>query len=186
MYTHTHVYTHVLQTCMCAHTYACVYTCMHAHVYIYIYNVYIIHIMCIYIQIYMYVYIALYVCVCVCVCVCIKNPSANAGDMGLIPGSGRSPGEGHATHPSIPAWEKSHGQRSPMGHSPRGHQRVRHDLAAKQQGVFVCVCSAAHSCPTLCDAVDCSPPGSSVHGILWARPLEWVAIFYSKTATYNG
>ena len=32
------------------------------------------------------------------------------------------------------------------------------------------------SCLTLCDAMDCSPPGSSVHGILQARILEWVAI----------
>ena len=31
-------------------------------------------------------------------------------------------------------------------------------------------------CPTLCDAMDCSPPGSSVHGILQARILEWVAV----------
>ena len=34
----------------------------------------------------------------------------------------------------------------------------------------------AQSCLTLCDPVDCSPPGSSVHGILQARILEWVAI----------
>ena len=34
----------------------------------------------------------------------------------------------------------------------------------------------AQSCPTLCDAVDCSPLGSSVHGILQARILEWGAI----------
>ena len=34
----------------------------------------------------------------------------------------------------------------------------------------------AQSCPTLCDHMDCSPPGSSVHGILQARILEWVAI----------
>ena len=33
----------------------------------------------------------------------------------------------------------------------------------------------AQSCPTLCDPVDCSLPGSSVHGILQARILEWVA-----------
>ena len=32
------------------------------------------------------------------------------------------------------------------------------------------------SCPTLCDPVDCSPPGSSVHRILQARILEWVAV----------
>ena len=36
------------------------------------------------------------------------------------------------------------------------------------------------SCPTLCNPVDCSPPGSSVHGILQARILEWVAILSSK------
>ena len=31
-------------------------------------------------------------------------------------------------------------------------------------------------CPTLCDPMDCSPPGSSVHGILQTRTLEWVAV----------
>ena len=34
----------------------------------------------------------------------------------------------------------------------------------------------AQSCPTLCDPVDCSPPGSSIHGIFQARLREWVAI----------
>ena len=38
----------------------------------------------------------------------------------------------------------------------------------------VCVCL------TLCDLMDCSPPGSSVHGIFQARILEWVAISYSR------
>ena len=36
------------------------------------------------------------------------------------------------------------------------------------------------SCPTLCDPVDCSPPGFSIHGILQARILEWVAISFSR------
>ena len=36
------------------------------------------------------------------------------------------------------------------------------------------------SCPTLCDPMDCNPPGSSVHGILQARILEWVAIPSSR------
>ena len=35
------------------------------------------------------------------------------------------------------------------------------------------------SCPTLCDPMDCSLPGSSLHGILQARVLEWVAISFS-------
>ena len=37
-------------------------------------------------------------------------------------------------------------------------------------------CSVTQSCPTLCNSMDCSPPGSSVHGILQARILEWVAM----------
>ena len=38
----------------------------------------------------------------------------------------------------------------------------------------------AQSCPTLCDPMDCSPLGSSVHGILQAKILEWVAIAFSR------
>ena len=34
-------------------------------------------------------------------------------------------------------------------------------------------------CPTLCDPIDRSPPGSAIHGILQARALEWVAIAFS-------
>ena len=36
------------------------------------------------------------------------------------------------------------------------------------------------SCPTLCDPMDCSPPGSPVHGIFQARVLEWGAIAFSE------
>ena len=36
------------------------------------------------------------------------------------------------------------------------------------------------SCPTLCNPMDCSPPGFSVHGILQAGILEWVAIPFSR------
>ena len=38
----------------------------------------------------------------------------------------------------------------------------------------------AQSCPTLCDPVDCSLPGSSIHGIFQARVLEWLAIPFSR------
>ena len=41
--------------------------------------------------------------------------------------------------------------------------------------MYVYVCVHAQSCPTLCNPIDCSPPGSSVHGIFQARILEWVA-----------
>ena len=39
----------------------------------------------------------------------------------------------------------------------------------------------APSCPTLCDPIDCSPPGSSIHGSFQARVLEWGAIAFSVT-----
>ena len=40
--------------------------------------------------------------------------------------------------------------------------------------------SVPQSCPTLCDPMDCSLPGSSVHGLFQARVLEWVAISFSR------
>ena len=43
-----------------------------------------------------------------------------------------------------------------------------------QFGVCVCV-FVTQSCPILCDPIDCSPPGSSVHGILQARTVEWAS-----------
>ena len=44
----------------------------------------------------------------------------------------------------------------------------------------------AQSCPTLSDPMDCSPPGSSVHGIFQARVLEWGAIAFSELALELG
>ena len=52
--------------------------------------------------------------------------------------------------------------------------------------VEIHACMPAESlqpCPTLCDPVDSSPPGSSVHGILQARTLEWVATPSSRGAS---
>ena len=42
----------------------------------------------------------------------------------------------------------------------------------------------AQSCPTLCNLVDCSLPGFSVHGILQARTLEWVTISFSRGSSW--
>ena len=47
--------------------------------------------------------------------------------------------------------------------------------------IVVCVCAKLlQSCPTLCDPMDCNPPGSSVRGILQARILECVAMPSSR------
>ena len=42
----------------------------------------------------------------------------------------------------------------------------------------------AQWCPTLCDPMDCCPPGSSVHGIFQATVLEWVAISFSRGSSW--
>ena len=63
----------------------------------------------------------------------VKNLLANAGDMGLIPGLGRSPGEGNgnvATHSRILAWEIPWTEESGWLQSI-GSQRARRDLATK-------------------------------------------------------
>ena len=46
--------------------------------------------------------------------------------------------------------------------------------------------SCSVSCLTLCDPMDCSPRDSSVHGIVQARILEWVAIFLSRESFFPG
>ena len=45
---------------------------------------------------------------------------------------------------------------------------------------LVCMCLVAQLCLTLCDPIGCSPPGSSVHGLLQARILAWVAFPFSR------
>ena len=51
----------------------------------------------------------------------------------------------------------------------------------------MCVCvKLLHLCSTLCDPMDYSPPGSSIHGILQARILEWVAVPSPEHHPYPG
>ena len=52
--------------------------------------------------------------------------------------------------------------------------RIQKNVAA------VAVAKSCQSCPTLCDPIDDSPPGSPIPGILQARTLEWVAISFSN------
>ena len=59
----------------------------------------------------------------------VKNLPATAGDAGLIPGSGKSPGAGNGIPVFLPG--KFHGQRNLVGSSPWALVQARHDLASK-------------------------------------------------------
>ena len=121
----------------------------------------------------------------------VQNPLAKAGDMGLILGLGRSPGEGNG---------------NPLQYSCLGNPRDRgawqatvHGVAKSQTQlkqlnmqtcvslvnlpnnpnwntlVHIGVCTKSlQLCLTLCNPMDYSPPGSSVHGIFQAKILGWV------------
>ena len=50
-------------------------------------------------------------------------------------------------------------------------------------GIIIVYVKLLQLCPTLCDPMDCSPPGSSVRGILQAGILEWVAMPSSRASS---
>ena len=74
------------------------------------------------------------------------------------------------------------GQESLMCCSPWGRKEL--DMTEQLNDNNILFCSlAAQSCLTLCDPMDCSPPGCSVHRILQARILEWVAMPSSRVSS---
>ena len=82
-----------------------------------------------------------------------------------------------------------HGQRSPVGYSPWGCKKLEQTCpptlpipnpTGLQTVLYFISCSVAQLSLTLCDSMDHSPPGSSVHGVLQARILEWVAYPFSR------
>ena len=88
----------------------------------------------------------------------------------------------------------SHGQRSLACYSPQGLKESDvTEVTEHTHGVnlsHLCMYSAAAAkslqlCPTLCDPMDGSPPGSPVPGILQARTLEWAAISFSNAAKWE-
>ena len=94
-----------------------------------------------------------------------KESTCNAGDLGSIPGLGRSPGEGHGNPLQHSCLENPHGQRSLVGYNPWDHRVITTGLPGKSQGsLFVYL--DVQSCPTLCDPVHCSPPGRQEY---WSR-----------------
>ena len=92
------------------------------------------------------------------------------------------PPTGDLPHPGIqpgsPTWQTDALPSEPPG------KPLKKLGGSKCQGLSIWLCYScylfAKSCPTLCDPMDCSLPGSSVYGISQARILGWVAIFFSR------
>ena len=57
---------------------------------------------------------------------------------------------------------------------------IKQSVRLKQGPHFPAAAKSLQSCPTLCDPIDGSPPGSPIPGILQARTLEWVTISFSN------
>ena len=137
-----------------------------------------------------------------------KEFACNAEDLGSIPGLGRSPGEGKGYPLQYSGLENSMDcvghevAKSPTRLSDfHFHTCIILTPSVSSPGRIIlfyallfffffltiscvihpCVCAKSlQLCPTLCDPMDCSPTGSSVHGILQARILQWLAMPSSR------
>ena len=103
----------------------------------------------------------------------VKNPPTNAGDLRNWGWEDTLEAAWQPTPVYLPG--KNHGQKSLAGYSPWGQKKV--DATER---LAAAAAKSLQSCPTLCDPIDGSPPGSAVPGILQARTLEWVVISFSN------
>ena len=112
-----------------------------------------------------------------------KESVCNAGDMSSITGLGRS----HEERKGYPL--QYSGLANSMDCIVHGVTELdtTEQLALSLSYIYICMCvyvcvhaMSLHSCPALCDPMDCSLPGFSAHGVLQARLLEWVAISFSR------
>ena len=110
------------------------------------------------------------------------------GEPGLGPGPTFAPVCGGGTE--LCAWGHTASVRAPRG-GLQSFQSLRGNcelwlLERQAKRVAEVEVLVAQSCPTLCNPMDCSPPGSSVHGTLQARILEWLAISSSRGSSQPG
>ena len=128
------------------------------------------------------------------------NPPSTAWDISnvlSVPGSGRSPGRGHGNPLQYSCLEnptdrgvwqatvhmvaKSRTQLKQFSihvHRELSNGRSRLEKRKMLISAPAAAAKSLQSCPTLCDPIDGSPPGSPVPGILQARTLEWVVISF--------
>ena len=97
---------------------------------------------------------------------------------------------GHEASPGEDTGVGCHALLSTQGSNPGPPHCRRILYHLRHQGALCTLCGVvalvAASCPTLRDPMDCGPPGSSVHRILQARKLEWVAMRFSTTHCRRG
>ena len=102
----------------------------------------------------------------------VRNPPANAGDLGLIPGLGRSPGEGPSSPLQYSCLKNPKDQWRLAGYSPQCHKEsdttevTQNACTGNYIEYLIISCqfsSVAQSCLTLCNPMDCGTPGFPVH-----------------------
>ena len=112
--------------------------------------------------------------------------------MGSVSGSERSLGRGHGNPLQYSCLENPMVREAwwaivyRVTQTQIGLKGLSTHYEKKYGGSLCCVCVCAQQlqlCPTLCDPVDYSPPGSSVHGIFPARILEWVGMPSSRASS---
>ena len=85
-----------------------------------------------------------------------------------------------------PGWEKLWGRMDMYGWVPLLFTWNYHNTVdSLYPAAAAAAAKSLQSCPTLCDPMDSSPPGSPVPGILQARTLEWVAISFSNAGKWK-
>ena len=74
---------------------------------------------------------------------------------------------------------------NPKEYHTHTHTNTQVELINDHSKVAAAAAKSLQSCPTLCDPIDGSPPGSTVPGILQARTLEWAAISFSNAGKWK-
>ena len=114
------------------------------------------------------------------------------GDPDSIPGSERSPAEGNGNPFQYSCLENPRDRGAwqatvyRVAKSQTQLSTYVAQILVPQPEIYslLWTCTHALSCPTLCNPIDCSLPGSSVPGIFQARILEWVAISFSNACMH--
>ena len=131
-------------------------------------------------------------CVCVCVCVRVRVQSLSPDSLwphGLQPTRLLCPWDFPGKNTGVDCYSLLQGifptQGSNESPALAGRFFTTEPLGKPQKDYSVQFSSVTQSCPTRSDPMDCSPPGSFVHGIFQARVLEWGAIAFSVQSDYT-